>query len=331
MHVYNTLLTSASQEVVNQLGTSDKLSHNTLKILDLISFNFHALIRRKIADRFFFDNSSPFESNYHITDIDINTTDNHKIPIRLYTPEEILTDRTILFVHGGGWVQGSIETHDCLSRKIANMLATKVISVGYRLSPEYKFPVPLNDVLEAYKWSINNGYSNIILCGDSVGGNLCAALCVKLAEIGYAKLPTIQILFYPILSGNLESQSFRLFEHGYGLTKEWVKNYIYQYTGAEYNDNSFRRNKLVHPLSEKADIFPRTILISAGCDVLLDAQIDFAEKLKKANKLICHEILDGVIHGFMTYGKQFESIITNVLKTVRSQKVLFSIYKKGIK
>jgi acetyl esterase len=179
--------------------------------------------------------------------------------------------------------------------------------------------------LSAYLWAVENGYINIVLCGDSVGGNLCAALCVKLADIEYIRRPAAQILFYPVLSSDLESKSFEIFEYGYGLTKEWTKNYIYQYTGKEYNDCQFYKNKFVYPLfEENACIFPRTVLISAACDILLDAQLEFAEKLRKANVFVFHEVFDGVIHGFMTYGKQFEKTISNVLKAINSLPFFFS-------
>ncbi|MDR3180235.1 MAG: alpha/beta hydrolase fold domain-containing protein [Holosporaceae bacterium] len=326
-HEYNTSLPDASRQIVDQLKLSDKISHTQLKFLDIVSFNLHAMIlRRKIADKFFLDNNSFPESIAQTEDINVNTEDNHKIRVRIYTPQKLSAHATILLVHGGGWVQGSIETHDNLSRKIANAWSIKVISVDYRLSPEYKFPAPLNDVLNAYKWSSENYNENIILCGDSVGGNLCAALCLKLAEIKYAKRPTAQILFYPVLSSNLESKSFELFEYGYGLTKEWTKNYIYQYTGAEYDDPTFNGNKFIYPLyEENAAIFPPTVLISAGCDVLLDAQLEFAQKLRKANILVHHEILPGIVHGFMTYGKYFEKNITEVLKTIGSLAVIENV------
>lgn len=240
--------------------------------------------------------------------------DNYKIPVRIYEPTKKTKD-IILFVHGGGWGQGSVDTHDILCRKISKNLDKTVVSVGYRLSPEYKFPVPLGDVFSVYVWCTLE-YKKIILCGDSVGGNLCASLCVKLNVEKYPVQPILQILFYPILSNNIESKSFDLFGRGYGLTTEWTKDYIYQYTGAEYNDKRFSSNKLIYPVLADGDIFPMTFLVSASCDVLLDGQLEFIRKLPA--KKIVHRIVNGSIHGFMTYGKYFDRVIDLIISEMKS-------------
>ena len=319
VYKYDTFLSEASNNLLKNLSSTDIVSHNCLKFLDAATFNFHCLIRRKIADKFFIDNSSKKEEVSNAETFFIkNIYDGYEIRIREYTPLKLLSDEVILFVHGGGWVQGRIETHDPLCRKISNTLHRKVISVDYRLSPKYKFPIPLNDVLSAYLWCAENGYKNIILSGDSVGGNLCAGLCVKLSDMKYNILPISQILFYPVLSNDLESKSFNLFDVGYGLTKEWTKNYIYQYTGAEHNDEKFINNKFIYPLLEDAKVFPETFLISAGCDVLLDGQLEFVNKLKTAEINVYQNILNGSIHGFMTYGKYFDEDISAILNEINT-------------
>lgn len=318
MYKYDATLSKSSKSVLKQLDRSDKISHRHLKFLDAITCNCHSYIRRKMADNFFLCNSC-YAKDVAIRNFYLNNIDNaHTIRVREYIPS-IKCNDIILFVHGGGWVQGNLETHDALCRSIANVFVRRVISVEYRLSPQYKFPIPLSDVFDAYIWCVNQGYENIILSGDSVGGNLCAALCVKLRDLQYYQFPVSQILFYPILSCNLESKSFDLFGRGYGLTKEWTKNYIYQYTGAEHDDERFINNKFIYPLLEDAGIFPKTFLISASCDVLLDDQLVFADKLKSAKIPVYHTILDGSIHGFMTYDKYFNNDINSILVSISTK------------
>ncbi|MDR2766655.1 MAG: alpha/beta hydrolase [Holosporaceae bacterium] len=324
MYEFDTELSEAALEVGERLRGVDLVSHGMLKLADAVSLDFHvSVLRRMKADGFFIDNGSPPEAVLRVEDDRVVGSDGHKIRIRIYTPE-IRRDCTILLAHGGGWVAGSIETHDALARKMANAWGAPVISVGYRLSPEYKFPIPLNDLLEVYLWRHKNGHPRVVLCGDSVGGNLCAALGLKLADINYPRPPVAQILFYPVLSGDLHSKSFDVFGRGYGLTTEWTKNYIYQYTGAEYDDPRFSGNKFVYPLlEENAAVFPKTALISAAADVLLDAQLEFAKKLKNANVLVYHEILKGSVHGFITYGKHFAKEVAKVLAVIGSLDALF--------
>ena len=200
MYKYTTNLSENSEEILKGLVLSDFVSHNQLKFLDKITFNLHSLFRRKVADRFFLDNAGKKEEVANIDDFEIeNPNGQHKLSMRAYTPSQKSSDEIILFIHGGGWVQGSIDTHDTLCRKIANTFSRKVFSVNYRLSPEYKFPMPLSDVLSTYIWCSKSGNKNIILMGDSVGANLCAALCIKINAIRYKQPPIAQILLYPIL------------------------------------------------------------------------------------------------------------------------------------
>ena len=158
----------------------------------------------------------------------------------------------------------------------------------------------------------------MILAVDSVGGNLCAALCVNIAKMQLPR-PKLQILFYPILSNNIDSKSYKWFATGYGLTREWRKNYIYQYTSAEYNDESFSSNELVYPLYANADVFSKTVIVSASCDILLDDALLFAEKLRNNSVDVFQTIEPGPIHGFMTYGRYFATEIDRILLAITNE------------
>lgn len=329
---YCTTLSDKSKKIVDQLVVADKMSHERLIALDESTMNANCYLLREVADNFFLNNSSHKEDVSSVNDIRIPSLDNsYTITLRKYSPilcekgqqqkNRDPNEKVILFVHGGGWVQGSIDTHDNLCRKISNALSMEVVSVNYRLSPEYRFPIPLEDVLSAYLWCVNQGYRYINLSGDSVGGNLCAALCLKLRQLEKGKesyqLPVSQILFYPVLSPDLKSKSFELFGNGYGLTTEWTKYYICKYTGAEYNDERYTCNELVYPILGDVNAFPRTFIVSAACDILLDGQLSFFKKLQNAGIEVYRTVLEGAVHAFATYDKYFNDDINRILAEVK--------------
>ncbi|MDR1390948.1 MAG: alpha/beta hydrolase [Holosporales bacterium] len=250
--------------------------------------------------------------------------DGFLIPAMLYEPEN--ADRNLLlYLHGGGWVMGGIESHDCLCRKIANTLNIRVLSVEYRLAPICKFPTALNDVLSVYCGLFCNGYidfEKVIIAGDSSGGNLCVSLCIKLAEIKFGKTPISQILFYPVLSNDFSSESFQKFGSEANLTKSMMQWFICMYTGKEFDNEDIKNNKLIYPLLQNdMSVFPETLLVSAEKDVLLDGQLLFASKLQQANIEAKHLIIRNAKHGFITYGDEhwkFASIALDKIKQMIS-------------
>ncbi|MDR0407232.1 MAG: alpha/beta hydrolase [Holosporales bacterium] len=250
----------------------------------------------------------------------ITKQDRFFIPVMLYEPEN--TNRNILlYFHGGGWVRGSIESHDCVCRKIANALNVKVLSVEYRLAPQYKFPIALHDVLSVYCGLLdkrNMDFDEIILSGDSAGGNLCAALCMKLKEAQFSQYPMAQILFYPVLSNDFDSPSFTKFGHEPSLTKSMMLKFIDMYTKKDPADDVFVNNKFLYPVLEKdMSLFPKTLIVSAEKDVLLDGQFLFASKLNQAHVDVHHLVIEEAKHGFMTYGEkhwEYASIALDKIK-----------------
>jgi acetyl esterase len=246
--------------------------------------------------------------------------DNFLIPAMLYEPESV-DKNLLLYFHGGGWVMGSIESHDCLCRRIANSLNTRVLSIEYRLAPRHKFPVALNDAFSVYCGLFNNNcvdFEEIIIAGDSSGGNLCASLCIKLREIKFRKAPSLQILFYPVLSNDFQSESFLKFGNEVNLTKSMMQEFVCMYSGRELNDEVVRNNKLIYPLlQEDMSVFPKTIIVSAEKDVLFDGQSLFASKLRKSNVEVNHLIIENAKHGFMTYGNLQRKFISIALDKIR--------------
>lgn len=311
---------SEKSEIINESlkelhGKFLKASNDSPELM--ISADF----RRKMADDFFLEHSGKKEDMKEINNFYIKSVyDEHQIPVRLYIPQTAKENKIIMFTHGGGWIQGNLETHDYLCRKIANILQIKVLAIDYRLAPENPFPIPLNDIFSVYSWcDKNQEYNDIIISGDSAGGNLCAALCIKLNDFNDINKPYQQLLFYPALSNTFQSSSFKVFKDITALPKSGVLFFYSQYVGKSCLETDILSNKLVYPiLEDNMSIFPKTTVISAECDVLLDENLQFIEKLKNSEIKADHLIVEGAIHGFMTYGKEFDEEITKILKSLRN-------------
>lgn len=282
--------------------------------------------KRNLANEFFIKHSLDVETNCKIEDFSIeNKDDKYLIPVRLYLPKKE-TKGLILFVHGGGWMQGNLDTHDYLCRRMADKLDLKILAVDYRLAPEHIFPKGLEDVESVYKWCMESEYSHKILgtvdkiyiSGDSGGGNLSAALNLKLQKDSWGgHLPDGLILFYPALSNDIKSQSFQLFKDQAALSAKGTIGFIEQYVGAKIDDPKIANNELMFPIYGKAEAYPKTIIVAAGSDVLLDGQIALFNKLKEKNRNVKLFVVDGAIHGFMTYGKEFDDIVKAALQKIK--------------
>jgi acetyl esterase len=198
---------------------------------------------------------------------------------------------------------------------MAKMLDINVLSVDYRLAPEYVFPTPLNDVLSVYLWC-RKKYEKIYLSGDSSGGNLCASVCIVTSDKNLPR-PDAMILFSPVLGNNFQTISCNLFGHLPSLSLLSTMYCFSLYSGQICHLTSAIDNKYISPNLEcDMNAFPRTILISAGCDVLLSPQLEFAAKMKRSQNDCKHIILDGAIHDFIIYGREFERYNTNILTDI---------------
>jgi acetyl esterase len=315
--MYNTELLEQSKMVSEELGAAR--SNLLKKISEDPSLQLTPQIRREMANKFFIKHGGPKTDMEKVEDFCISATDGYQIPVRRYYPKVSNNDFMFMYIHGGGWTQGNIETHDYLCRKIADIIHAEVISVDYRLAPEYIYPTHLNDVFSVYSWCANNLGKEIIISGDSAGGNLSTALFLKIRDENVKK-PRALMLIYPPLSNDFESPSFELFKDIDALTKIGTIDYTVQYVGkSSYDELKTVKDKFIFPLLEEdVSTFPPTIIISGGCDVLLDASLELAKRLKAASVLVNHIIVDGAIHGFMSYGEDFNPQVTEVLNSVKT-------------
>jgi len=224
--------------------------------------------------------------------------------IREYIPKNFKeNDHSMLYFHGGGFSIGSIRTHDPVCKFLSEMLGWKIFSVEYRLAPEHRFPVPLEDCDQSMDWLIENAdqfeidINKIAVGGDSAGGNLAACLCIKRIEEGKIQ-PERQILFYPAVDTGGEYESIKTFTDGYFLlTKE-----LLEWFGNNYLDESDHTNIYAAPMIyDKLDMVPPALIITAGFDPLRDEGKAYAEMLQKNGVKVDYKEYPSLIHGFLNF------------------------------
>ena len=238
---------------------------------------------------------------------------NHEVPIRLYFPsEEAMSGEPVegekypvlLFFHGGGWVTESVENYDRVCSRMAQSTGHIVMSVEYRLAPEYRFPVPLEDCYAAAK-ALYTGHlvlpadpDRITIIGDSAGGNLAAAVCLKARDTGDFA-PKKQILIYPAVSNCYTKKSpyKSVQENGqdYLLTAVKMEDYLKLYeSSTEDRQNPYFAPILAKDLSHMPEFDP-----------LRDEGEEYGKRLKKANNYVeIHRIPDA-LHGYFALGIRF--------------------------
>jgi acetyl esterase len=205
----------------------------------------------------------------------------------------------ILHFHGGGWTFGNIDSHDSLLRSLAKASGDTVIAIDYRLAPEFPFPAPLEDCVDAFVWCAKNAASigieaaRIAVAGDSAGANL--ALAVSLALRDEAFHPAAMLLFYGCYQTTTDTPSHRQFGDGrFGLSSERMRRFWVNYIGA-----ALKSSPLATPLTADMRGLPPAHLMVGTLDVLHDDTITLAEKLKAAKIPHDLQIHRGAHHGFL--------------------------------
>ncbi len=208
-----------------------------------------------------------------------------KVPIRTYLPA-VDNPPVMLYLHGGGFILGSLESHDDICAEIAEGAGVAVVAVDYRLAPEHPFPAAFDDcdaVLEALpKLADISGFKagKTIIGGDSAGGNLAAALCLAARDRGETAIRG-QVLIYPSLGGDRSRGSYITQSNAPGLSTADIDYYHHIYIGSP--DNANHRNKLASPLFETDyKALPPAFLVAARFDPLHDDCPQFADRLHRA-------------------------------------------------
>jgi acetyl esterase len=227
-----------------------------------------------------------------------------EIPLRLYRGVGCPATGApaLLYFHGGGWVVGSIETHDNVCRWIANSAAGVVVSVDYRLAPEHPFPAAIEDAAAALRYVAENAGSlgidarRIAVGGDSAGGNIAAVIAL-LARDKQVPSVAFQVLIYPVTDVSASQDSYRRYAEDYGLTTAAMRWFREQYLGPAGDGSDWRVSPLHAPsLAGLAPAFVAT----AGYDVLHDEARDYVTRLREAKVPVQLDENTGQIHGFVS-------------------------------
>lgn len=251
---------------------------------------------------------SPFREVAATKDFTVTSTHNGPdILCRLYMPKETRRKGLYVYVHGGGWSKGCIETYDTNMRHFSEVLGIAIVSVQYRLSPEHKFPNHLEDAYDAYLWCHNNlktlGVDDgpVYLSGDSAGGNITLGIMCMLND-NNEPLPHQYIGIYPPTDLRMDYASYDTYGEGYILSKEAVAHYVKDYCDTPGDVN----NPYMSPiLYTKLEDLPPMLVITAGCDPLFDEQAAFVQKIKDIGGDIKQRIFEGTVHPFVLLGGLF--------------------------
>ncbi|MHB0958582.1 MAG: alpha/beta hydrolase [Pirellulaceae bacterium] len=226
------------------------------------------------------------------------------IPIRIVRPKDstgVLP--AVMYFHGGGWVLGDAETHDRLIREIAHGAQAAVVFVEYCRAPEARYPVPIEEAYAATKWvseqgkTINVDGSRLALAGDSVGGNMAAAVTLLARERGGPRL-LFQVLFYPVTNAAFDTPSYEQFAQGYFLTREAMK-WFWDHYAPEVASRTQPTASPLRATTDQLQGLPPALVISGECDVLRDEGEAYARKLIQAGVDVTALRYLGTIHDFV--------------------------------
>ena len=250
------------------------------------------------------------------------------IALRIYKPREIKTAEklpVLMWFHGGGFVIGSLDTHDSVCRMLANQADCIVVSVDYRLAPESKFPAAVEDCQAALKWvalhavEFGGDSSCIAVGGDSAGANLATVIAILARDAAHPKL-AFQLLIYPCVAPEPETASHHKFKEGYILSRNSITWFYRQYLRSGKDVNDFRFAPLM--LDDLSGL-PPSLIIVAGYDPLRDEGIDYARRLIEAGNRVRLSNYEGMVHGFYLMGGAVDAAKRAVSESAEAMREAF--------
>ncbi|MER9103882.1 alpha/beta hydrolase [Mesorhizobium sp. M0848] len=220
-------------------------------------------------------------------------TSTHDIPTRIYR-SPLQAAVTVLYVHGGGFILGGLDSHDDVCAELCARTGYEVVSVDYRLAPEHLHPAAFDDVMSAFEWAAATPSHQILLCGDSAGGNLCAA--VSHATRGHSKTPIGQVLIYPGLGGDRSQGSYITHAEAPMLTTRDLEFYQNIRTGGQDGTGDITQSPLAD--ADFANL-PPTVLITAQCDPLSSDGEAYRDRIVAAGGRAYWFEEPGLVHGYL--------------------------------
>lgn len=231
-------------------------------------------------------------------------------PVRLRRYRGAGTDRgaalpCLLYLHGGGWVIGDLDSHDQVCRVLANAAGCCVIAVDYRLAPEHRFPAAVEDSVAALRFvaaeaaALRIDAGRIAVGGDSAGGNLAAVLAI-MGRDGQVPKPGFQLLLYPTVDLLGRWPAHQRFTEGYPLVARTMDWFIDHYAPDQVQRADWRASPMRHP--DLSGVCPAYVMTAAH-DPLVDEGIAYARRLERENVPVTHVHMADQMHAFLTMGK----------------------------
>lgn len=256
---------------------------------------------RKRSTAFFLPTNTVYTSVERIDDIEIKGKDQNKIPLRIFIPSNSKNLPVLLYFHRGGWVFGNIKEAEPVCRKLAHYTNSIVVAVDYRLAPENPFPKPLEDCYAATEWVQGNitkfgGDPNkLILCGESVGGNMAAAITL-MSRDKHGPIIAAQLLICPVISSSTPEKNYEDSPDQYFITKEAMEFFWNMYL----QESGEGKNPYASPdYAKDFKGLPPALIITAEYDALKHEAEEYAKKLHHAGVPVISQCVSGVIHGFI--------------------------------
>ena len=236
------------------------------------------------------------------------------IAVRVYHPPGATQAMpALVYLHGGGWTVGDLDTHDVLCRTLCLQSGGVVVAVDYRMGPEHKFPAGYEDAVAAWQWVASQAQvlgvdpARIAIGGDSAGGNLAAAACLGLREQGLK--PVLQLLIYPSTLMAPETASYQTNGQGYMLTRDSMAWYSGNYLREPQDALDWRASP---QLAASHANLPPAFVLTAGFDPLRDEGLMYADALSRAGVSSQYICFERQIHGFITMGRVLQEANTAV-------------------
>ena len=237
-------------------------------------------------------------------EVDIEDTAVSDVRVRIVRPKGATgVLPVIVYIHGAGWVFGNSHTHDRLIRELAVGTNSAVVFPEYSLSPEARYPVAIEQNYAVAQWVAEHGAekdldaAHIAIAGDSVGGNMTAAVTLLAKQRGGPRFWQ-QVLFYPVTDANFDTGSYEEFADGYFLTRTGMKWFWDQYTTDEAQRAEITASPLRASLEDLAGL-PPALVITGEADVLRDEGEAYANKLRQAGVPVTAVRYQGIIHDFV--------------------------------
>jgi acetyl esterase len=289
--------------------TSNLPSASALRVIELLSQRGPqpacslAEIRRRYTE-----SRKPLLARPAAVESIIHVRSNDVRPLTVFRPSGQESGKllpAIVYLHGGGWSVGTLQTYDPLCRQLANATGSIVIYVDYRLAPEHPFPAAFDDARQALRY-VHDNYAwlgidphRIGVGGDSAGGNIAAAICLAERNDSSAYQLAFQILLYPCLDMMACMPSHKELSDGYVLTSELYRWYRQNYLGGFEKPGHWRLSPL---FAHDVGGLPPAVILYAGFDPLRDEAAAYAERLRRAGGKVQTLYFPDMIHGFMALG-----------------------------